>query len=144
MENFEKLCREQGIPLTVQRRVILEALVGREDHPTADQIYEAVAARLPGLSRATVYRALETLVEVGVINRASHLGAAARYDPNTERNHHLTCVKCHKVVDLEEEALAAIHLPTGLQGFEIMDYSVHLKGYCPECRKKLSPKKSLR
>ncbi len=144
MENFEKLCREQGIPLTVQRRAILEALVGREDHPTADQIYEAVAGRLPGLSRATVYRVLETLVEVGVIHRASHLGAASRYDPNTERHHHLTCVKCHKVVDLEEEALEAIHLPAGLQGFEIMDYSVHLKGYCPECRKKQSPKKSLR
>jgi Fur family peroxide stress response transcriptional regulator len=143
MENFEKLCREQGIPLTVQRRVILETLVDREDHPTADQVYEAVAGRLPGLSRATVYRVLETLVEVGVIHRASHLGAVARYDPNTERHHHLTCVKCHKVVDLEEKALAAVHLPSGVQGFEIMDYSVHLKGYCPDCRKnKARPKPS--
>jgi Fur family peroxide stress response transcriptional regulator len=142
MEVFEKLCRQEGIPLTVQRRVILEALVGREDHPTADQVYEAVVDRLPGLSRATVYRALETLVSVGVIHRASHLGAASRYDPNTERHHHLTCVKCHKVVDLEEESLDAIHLPAGLQGFEIMDYSVHLQGYCPECRKKTKEKKN--
>lgn len=141
MESFEKLCRDRGIPLTVQRRVILESLVGREDHPTADQIYETVAARLPGLSRATVYRVLETLVEVGVIHRASHLGTAARYDPNTDHHHHLTCVKCHKVVDLEETALAAIHLPTGLQGFEIMDYSVHLQGFCPECRKKTKSEK---
>ena len=142
MEAFQKLCREQGIPLTVQRRVILEALVGREDHPTADQVYEAVAGRLPGLSRATVYRALETLVEVGVIHRASHLGAASRYDPNTERHHHLTCVKCHKVVDLEEETLDAIRLPGGLQGFEITDYSVHLRGLCPDCRKKARPLKA--
>ncbi|HVM33239.1 MAG TPA: Fur family transcriptional regulator [bacterium] len=142
MENFETLCRERGIPLTVQRRVILGALVGREDHPTADQVYEAVADRLPGLSRATVYRALETLVEVGVIHRASHLGNAARYDPNTERHHHLTCLKCHKVVDLEEAALDAIRLPGGLQGFEIMDYSVHLQGLCPECRKKTRPLKA--
>ncbi|MGH7738719.1 MAG: Fur family transcriptional regulator [bacterium] len=141
MESFEKLCRERGIPLTVQRRMILESLVGREDHPTADQIYETVTDRLPGLSRATVYRVLETLVEVGVIHRASHLGTAARYDPNTDHHHHLACVKCHKVVDLEETALAAIHLPMGLQGFEIMDYSVHLQGYCPECRKKAKPEK---
>ena len=137
MENFEKLCREQGIPLTVQRRVILESLIGREDHPTADQVFEAVSDRLPGLSRTTVYRVLETLVKVGVIHHAHHSGAASRYDPNTERHHHLTCVKCHKVVDLSEEALNAIRLPqTPIQGFEIMDYSVHLKGTCADCRKK--------
>ena len=137
MEAFEKLCREQGIPLTVQRRVILESLVGREDHPTADQVYESVCARLPGLSRTTVYRVLETLVKVGVIHHAHHLGAASRYDPNTERHHHLTCVECHQVVDLPEEALNAIRIPqTPFQGFEIMDYSVHLKGTCPDCRKK--------
>src|SRR5580692_3385847 len=100
---FEKLCREQGLPVTVQRRVILESLAGREDHPTADQVFEIVAPRLPGLSRTTVYRVLETLVELGVIHKASHLGSAARYDPNTQRHHHLTCLNCHKVVDMEDE-----------------------------------------
>ena len=90
MRVFERLCRDKGSALTVQRRVILESLAGREDHPTADQVFEAVE-RLPGLSRTTVYRVLETLVELGVIHKANHLGSAARYDPNTERHHHLTC-----------------------------------------------------
>ena len=74
--------------MTVQRRAILETLAGHEDHPTADQVFEGVASRLPGLSRTTVYRVLETLVELGVIHKANHLGSAARYDPNTERHHH--------------------------------------------------------
>ncbi len=134
MEHFEKLCKEQGVPLTVQRRVILETLADRKDHPTADQVFEAVASRLPGLSRTTVYRVLETLVDLGVIHKASHLGSAARYDPNTERHHHLTCLSCHKVMDLEEESLPPLRLSKARAGqFEIVDYSVHFRGYCREC-----------
>lgn len=134
LQRFEELCREQGLPLTSQRRVILEVLAARVDHPTADQVFEGVAERLPGLSRTTVYRVLETLVRLGVVHKANHLGSAARYDPNTERHHHLTCLQCHKVVDLEEDKVRELRLPTGSgKGFEITDYSVHFKGYCPDC-----------
>ncbi|HJT23769.1 MAG TPA: Fur family transcriptional regulator [bacterium] len=137
MMHFEKLCRERGVPLTVQRRAILESLAPREDHPTADQVFEDVAHRLPGLSRTTVYRVLETLVEMGVIHKANHLGSAARYDPNTERHHHLTCLSCHKVMDVEDGMVQRVQLPKAQsKGFEIRDYSVHFKGYCPECLKK--------
>jgi Fur family peroxide stress response transcriptional regulator len=136
MSFFEKLCREQGLPVTVQRRVILESLAGREDHPTADEVFEIVTPRLPGLSRTTVYRVLEKLVELGVIHKASHLGSAARYDPNTQRHHHLTCLSCHKVLDMEEEAVRQLAFPKGvLKGFEITDYSVHFQGYCSDCLK---------
>ncbi len=138
MKGFEELCREQGVPLTVQRRAILESLAQREDHPTADQVYEKVSPSLPGLSRTTVYRVLETLVGLGVIHKANHLGSAARYDPNTERHHHLTCLSCHRVVDVEDDKLKRVDLPKArAQGFEITDYSVHFKGTCPDCAAKL-------
>jgi Fur family peroxide stress response transcriptional regulator len=137
MQAFEKLCREQGVPLTIQRRAILESLAGRLDHPTADQVFETVTTHLPGLSRTTVYRVLETLVELGVIHKANHLGSAARYDPNTERHHHLTCLSCHKVLDLEDRTVPRVDLPRiPAKGFEISDYSVHFKGYCPDCLKR--------
>jgi Fur family transcriptional regulator, peroxide stress response regulator len=137
MHRFGELCHEQGVPLTVQRRTILESLALREDHPTADQVFEDVTSRLPGLSRTTVYRVLETLVQLGVIHKATHLGSAARYDPNTERHHHLTCLSCHKVIDVEDGPVEKVELPKSqTRGFEIMDYSVHFKGYCPECSRK--------
>jgi Fur family peroxide stress response transcriptional regulator len=139
MKNFEKLCREQGVPLTVQRRVVLETLAGRVDHPTADQIFEDVTHLLPDLSRTTVYRVLETLVQLGVIHKAQHLGSAARYDPNTEHHHHLSCLGCHKVVDfeLEEKLFDQIRIPkSSSKDFEITDYSVLFRGYCAECASK--------
>jgi len=139
LEEFERLCHQQGLPLTVQRRVILEALFDREDHPTADQIFDDVKSRLPGLSRTTVYRVLETLVRVGVASKASHLGAAARFDPNTDHHHHLVCLHCDKVVDLNDPALNALPLPDAHRtGFEITDYSIHFRGTCSDCQRKMA------
>jgi len=136
MTRFEGLCKEQGIPLTMQRRIILESLAVRVDHPTADQVFEGVADRLPGLSRTTVYRVLETLVSLGIIHKASHLGSAARYDPNTQRHHHLTCLTCHKVMDLEEGMEVRIPLPRSVgKNFEVVDYSIHFRGHCADCLK---------
>jgi Fur family transcriptional regulator, peroxide stress response regulator len=137
MAHFQKLCREQGVPLTLQRRAILEVLADREDHPTADGVFEAVAKRLPGLSRTTVYRGLETLVQLGVVQKAAHIGSAARYDPRTDRHHHLTCVGCHQVVDVEDDPAHRVHVPkASAKGFEVLDYSVQFKGYCPSCLRK--------
>jgi Fur family peroxide stress response transcriptional regulator len=102
LQGFERLCREHGLALTVQRREVFAAMLERRDHPTAEQIYAKVKGRVPGVSRTTVYRVLETLVGAGVITKACHPGAAARYDPLTRRHHHLVCLHCEKVVDLED------------------------------------------
>ena len=67
LAEVEALCRERGLSVTVQRRVIFEVLLGRRDHPTAEQVYDLVIDRIPRVSRATVYRVLDTLVQVGVI-----------------------------------------------------------------------------
>lgn len=135
IDHFERLCRANGIPLTVQRRAILRALLDRGDHPTADQIFDDVQARLPGVSRATVYRVLETLVRVGVARRASHLGARARFDPNTGPHHHLVCLRCGKMADLDRPALDGLPLPDVRHaGFRITEYSIHFHGICSRCR----------
>ncbi len=135
--SFERLCREHGLPLTSQRRAILEEVLAHNDHPTADDIYEMVRRRLPDVSRATVYRGLETLVRLGVIARPSHPGSAAHYDSATERHHHLVCIRCHRVTDLEAPLVDELRMPdTRRMGFQIRDYSVHFSGLCAECRQK--------
>lgn len=132
---FEEMCRESGFPLTVQRRVILECVLQRHDHPTADQVHEDVRARVPEISRTTVYRTLETLVQLGAIRRAHYLGPASRFDANTGHHHHLVCVRCNAVVDFEDPRLDTLPLPERPGGnFQIMDYSVHYTGLCASCQ----------
>jgi Fur family peroxide stress response transcriptional regulator len=134
MAEFEKLCRQNGIPLTVQRRVILKALLHRHDHPTADQIAEDVAILLPGVSRTTVYRVLETLVRINLARKVCHPGAAARFEVESHRHHHLVCIQCGRMIDLDDPRLDNLPFPDALiHDFELTDYSIQFRGTCAGC-----------
>src|SRR6266540_3191901 len=122
---LENICRVQGIPLTMQRQIILETLAARTDHPTADQIYDAVKGLIRGLSRTTVYRVLEMMVRLGVVVKVSNLHAKARFDANTARHHHLLCLTCDAVIDCHDERLNMIEMPVlAPTDFEIEDFSL--------------------
>jgi Fur family peroxide stress response transcriptional regulator len=135
IEALAAACRAQGLPLTVQRRTILEVLAGRTDHPTADQVLAAVRRRMPDVSRTTVYRVLDTLVRLGLAVKTAHPGAAVRFDPRTERHHHLVCTDCERVIDLHAPELDALRLPdTRRLGFAVEDFSLHIRGLCSDCQ----------
>lgn len=143
LDELASRCRAQGVPLTLQRRVTLEVLAGRSDHPTADQIYEAVTARYPGISRTTVYRVMETFVQLGVARKISNPEAKARYDADTRRHHHLICCACDQVTDYSSDELDRIALPPEIgNGFAVSDYSLIVTGLCNRCRKVNSPSTS--
>jgi len=135
LQRLEQACRERGLPVTVQRRAVLEILAPRKDHPSADDLFEAVGQRVPGISRTTVYRVLETLVELGLASRISHPGGGARFELRRERHHHLHCIRCGRVRDFTSPALEAIEFPRlTTQGFKVDDWSMHVTGLCAACR----------
>jgi len=129
--HFAQVCREQKLSLTVQWRAVFEAILGRDGHPTADQVRRSQ----PNISRTTVYRILGTFVGVDVAARMCHPGSAARFDPKTY--HHLVCLHCEKIVDFEDERLNGIDSPdVRRHGFRIDDYHIHFRGICAACRTK--------
>lgn len=135
-----EVCSRSGLPLTVQRRVIMEALAQRSDHPSADQLYEAVSGRLPGVSRTTVYRALETFVRQGLIQRIDSPRARGRFDADTARHHHLHCTVCDAIADLYDASLDRVRLPDADgSGFQVHDYTISFTGRCPRCAAQQPP-----
>ena len=131
---FAQECRRRGLAMTIQRRTVFEELAGRRDHPSADQVYEAVHHRLPSLSRTTVYRVLETLVETGFARKVHHPDAVVRFDPTTARHHHLVCESCGRLVDLDDAVVPKVRIPDADgTGFRIRDYSVSFNGLCSSC-----------
>jgi Fur family peroxide stress response transcriptional regulator len=134
LASFEKECRSRGLALTVQRRTVFEELTRRQDHPTADQVYEAVHRRLPSLSRTTVYRVLETLVDTGFARKVHHPDAVVRFDPTVGRHHHLVCERCGRLLDLDDSLVPRVPMPDPKStGFEIRDYTVSFSGLCSSC-----------
>lgn len=131
---LEDRCRRLGIPLTTPRRAVMEVLIERADHPTADHLFAEIAVQMPSLSRATVYRTLEKLVEIGLVIRVCHPNAAARFDVKTHRHQHLVCDRCGSIRDMEVPDLNDLPIPdTSETGFQIRDYFVQFRGLCRKC-----------
>jgi Fur family peroxide stress response transcriptional regulator len=136
LELLKTVSRERSLPVTIQRRVVLSALLDRDDHPTVDQLFADVTECLPGVSRTTIYRALEALVDLGLARRTHHFEASARFDGNTDHHHHLVCRRCNRVDDINHPGLNKFTPPSlGGIAFEILDYSIYLEGLCAACRK---------
>lgn len=119
---------------TKQRRLVLEAVQARRDHPTAEQIYEDVHAVAPNVSCGTVYRNLNCLADDGAICHVRVPGAD-RYDLRTDLHYHMFCVKCKKVIDAPYPYKVDLDAETMLQsGYQIIRHRIIFEGLCPECQ----------
>jgi Fur family peroxide stress response transcriptional regulator len=136
MDHFFAAHRESGLPVTTQRRAVFEVILDRTDHPTSEQLYRAVSGQLPQISRMTVHRILGTFVSLGLVAKTCHPGSAARFDPKLRQHHHLVCLDCGRIIDVEEPRLNHIPWPkVNPREFQIEDYHVHFRGRCARCQK---------
>jgi Fur family peroxide stress response transcriptional regulator len=117
--------------LTPQRVAILEYLDGNKSHPSAEDIYRAVAKRFPTMSLATVYNTLSALERRGQLLKLTIDPSKARYDPNTLPHHHLICNLCKTIADVDTRY--RLTLPD--TEFEVTGSHVEFYGTCPKCRK---------
>jgi Fe2+ or Zn2+ uptake regulation protein len=113
---------------------VYDFLRGVHHHPTADDVYLAVKRRLPRVSLATVYNALELFVRTGLATKLTYGDAAARYDIRTDVHSHARCLGCGRVADVEATPalrwLRAIRTPN----FEATGFRFEILGRCRECR----------
>src|SRR5690348_1475122 len=89
-----------GWRFTQQRAAVFEYLRSTREHATAEEVYQAVHRRLPHISLATVYKALETLVDARLANKLPDASGPARYECRSEEHYHFRCLKTGKVCDL--------------------------------------------
>jgi Fe2+ or Zn2+ uptake regulation protein len=124
-----------GQRFTEQRATIYRYLASTDVHPTADEVFSAVRRSLPGISLATVYKSLETLVGCGLAVKLSYGDNSARYDGRTDPHHHARCVVCGSVADIAGELpgaeVEAIRRRAG--SFTVTGYRLELSGYCSTC-----------
>jgi Fe2+ or Zn2+ uptake regulation protein len=134
-EDVLQKLRQRGLKLTPQRRAIVERLRADHGHPDADDVYRQVAASMPDVSRTTIYNTLRELVDLGELVPVEDAGSGGtRYDTNPERHHHLLCIRCRRLVDVQREFDGLKLPPAQRAGYRIVSSQVTFFGYCPDCQ----------
>jgi Fur family peroxide stress response transcriptional regulator len=135
IDQFFEKCRQADLSVTPQRLAVYKALVSDDNHPSPDMIYKSVLPDFPTISFATVYKILETFEQKGIISKVTSLHNTLRYDPLIEHHHHIICVNCKKIVDINSKELNDIPIPAEVKkGNRLINYSVHFNVICSDCR----------
>ena len=121
---------------TIQRSLVLDAVNKLHNHATADEIYDAVIIEHPNISKATVYRNLNTLSEMGEIRKLEIPGGADRYDHCVHNHCHIKCEKCGRLFDVDMDYISGVESNIrDTRGFDFTGYDIIFRGVCPECKK---------
>ena len=132
-----QLTRE-GHRLTTPRQAIIKMVAPRQDHFSAQEVWDDVRSRYSGIGRATVFRTLDLLTELGVLNRIHTGDGCHRYTVcETKHHHHLMCVECGTVIALEAGGIEGqIRRIASEAGFDLLTHHLELVGRCSACRKR--------
>lgn len=134
LTEFAARCRKRGLVITPQRLAIIKALLASAEHPRADAIFAEVRREHPYISLATVHRTLETLCEIGEARKVTLLHDSARYDGNLTPHHHVVCVKCRRIHDIEIPELdRMLKGRSELGEFRPLGASLEIQALCDAC-----------
>ena len=124
---------------TVQRTIIEDELRRLANHPTADEVYEAVHASHPSIGRATVYRTLGRLSDEGLIGRVKINNGADHFDHQAFAHYHVRCTCCGRVDDVMIPVLVEVdEAAARVTGYQITGHALQFDGVCPACQQGLA------
>ncbi|MES3038449.1 MAG: transcriptional repressor [Bdellovibrionota bacterium] len=135
-DDFKLIIRKLNLKVTHQRLAILKCMHEGRRHVTAQELYEKVNKLNPEIGFATVYRFLRSLAENQMVTEVRMGGLPARYELTPKSHHdHLTCIKCNKICEFENNAIERLQEKVAVQfGFILTHHVLELYGVCPHCQ----------
>lgn len=125
---------KKNFRMTPQRAEILRVLDGNKSHPSAEDVYRRIARKVPGVSFATVYNTLQSLLSAGELAEVRIDRSRSRFDPCADGHAHLLCTACGAIFDLPYRKPPA---PRGAPaGFKVRSCNVEFYGLCRPCARK--------
>jgi Fur family ferric uptake transcriptional regulator len=142
--DLNDILRRNGYRATFPRRAILETVAALPGHPGAKEIYLQINRQYPDIGLTTVYRTVDLLVKLGLLNRFDFGDGLSRYELVSsfkEHHHHLVCLKCGNITNyndfLTEEKAFLEKLEKILSkkfNFDITGHEIQFLGTCEKCR----------
>ncbi len=130
MSRIEKLCQENGLRLTEQRRVIARILSDADDHPDAEELHRRASEIDTNISLATVYRTVKLFEESGIIERHDFRDGRSRFEEATDDHHdHLIDVRNGEVIEFVNEEIERLQIEIAKKlGYKLVDHRLELYG----------------
>jgi Fur family ferric uptake transcriptional regulator len=127
---------EAGYRLTSPRRALAGLIAGRSGHFTADELLEESRRRRLGLGRATIFRSLDVLADLGVVERLDlPSGGHAFVACEPAHHHHVVCSACGRSTGVDDHGLEAVATAIGREtGYRVETHRLELFGLCPACQ----------
>jgi Fur family transcriptional regulator, ferric uptake regulator len=138
---FRKYLERRGLKLTAERQAVFDQLFARHEHVEADEILVRLRARGKKISRATIYRTLELLVDSGIVGRVRIREIGYRYERLLAGEHHdhLICNECGRVIEFFEPRIESLQDEVcDRYGFLSISHSHQMRGICKQCRPRAS------
>ena len=136
MSIIEEKCKQKGVRLTDQRKVIAKILseskvtYGESDHPDVDELYKRVSMIDSKISIATVYRTVKLFEEAGILTKHDFKGGKARYEAIVESHHdHLIDIKTGEIIEFVDEEIEKLQKKVADKyGYKLVDHKLELYG----------------
>jgi Fur family ferric uptake transcriptional regulator len=131
ISRIEKLCAENGVKFTHQRRIIADVISKSNDHPDANEVYLRSNKLDPRISLATVYRTIKLFEEHNVLNRIELGGKRARYEELNEDDHHdhLIDIDSGEIIEFVNEEIENLQMKVAKKlGYKLVDHRMELFG----------------
>lgn len=142
IDRIKQQLHSQKYKLTPQREATVQVLLeNEEDHLSAEDVYLLVKDKAPEIGLATVYRTLELLSELKVVDKINFGDGVSRYDLRKEGadhfHHHLVCIECGSVDEIQEDLLGDVEKVVERDfNFKIKDHRLTFHGICHRCQNK--------
>jgi Fur family ferric uptake transcriptional regulator len=136
---FRDFLARRGLRMTRERIVILEAILAASDHFDAEKLYLDLRAQESLVSRATVYRTLDLLVQCGLVDRSRFASDSFSYEPMDGREHHdhMVCTACGHVIEFVSEEIERLQdQACASHDFQSHSHRLTIFGLCADCAKK--------
>jgi len=136
MDNsLTSVLRDKGFKVTPQRLAIYDALLKTKAHPSAEMIFTTLQPMYPTMSLATVYKTIEILKEMGMVQTLNVGEDSFRYDADMSDHAHVRCLQCGRVDDLHgvdhSEFIEAVEKTTA---YKLTGQQFYFFGKCPDCQ----------
>jgi Fur family ferric uptake transcriptional regulator len=131
--------RENNLRFTTERVIILEEIFSSTPHFDAEQLFIQIRNKHQHISRATVYRTLDLLSQIGIIKKENLGQGYASYELNLNVPHHdhMICVECGKVVEFVDDVIEKRQKEISEKyGMDMIRHQLQIFGRCKEHRKK--------